>query len=74
MSTNVMILPAADPKAIRLVQIPQDMEEHEAFRSATGVIAEAQQGGSGTDWDSIADALEDHGFEVLDFVLGPELD
>ena len=74
MNSQLMILPARTPADIRLVRIPEDMEEHEAYRYATGVIAAAQESAPDTDWEDIADALEDHGFEVVSFLLGPELD
>ena len=32
MSDNLMILPAKEPANIRLIQIPDDFEQHEAFR------------------------------------------
>lgn len=74
MSGPLMILPASDPAAIRLVRIPEDFEEHEVFRYVTGLIARLEEENPGHDWDDIAAVLEDHGFEVVDFILGPSLD
>jgi len=71
---KLMVLPAKDPRAIRLVQIPDDFEEHEVFRHVTGLIAEVEESDPDYTWDDIAVVLEDHGFEIIDFVLGPELD
>jgi len=71
---NMMVLPARDHKAIRLVQIPDDFEEHEVYRCVTGLIAEVEQDTPNYTWDDIAAILEDHGFEIIDFILGPELD
>lgn len=68
-----MILPAKDTKDIRLLRIPDDFEEHETFRYVTGLIAKAEES-SDYDWDDILDLLEQKGFEVVEFILGPQLD
>ena len=74
MSETLMILPAANAADIRLVRVPDDIEAHEAFRHATGLIARVEEDNPDYDWDDIAAMLEDHGFEAIEFVLGPELD
>lgn len=74
MDNKLMILPARDSKAIRLVRIPDDFEEHEVFRHVVGLIAEVEQQIPNYNWEDIAATLEDHGFEPVDFVLGPGLD
>jgi hypothetical protein len=74
MPDTFMILPANDPGQIRLVRIPDDLEAHEAFRHVTGLIAQVEENHPGYTWDDIAAILEDHGFESVDFVLGPALD
>jgi len=74
MDNRLMILPARDPKAIRLLQIPDDYEKHEVFRHVVGLIAEVEEQNPNYGWDDIATMLEDHGFETVEFVLGPELD
>lgn len=74
MSDSLMILPAKDSNAIRLVRIPADFEEHEAFRHVTGLIASVEESNPNYKWDDIADVLEDHGFQPMDFLLGPALD
>ena len=68
-----MVLPAKDTKDIRLLRIPDDFEEHEAFRYVTGIIAKAEEN-SDYDWDDILDLLEQKGFEFVEFILGPQLD
>ena len=70
---KLMVLPAKDPKAIRLVQIPEDFEGQEVFRYVTGLIASVEEENPDYSWDDIAVLLEDRGFEILDFMLGPEL-
>ena len=70
---KLMVLPAKDPKAIRLVQIPEDFEGQEVFRYVTGLIAQVDEENPAYSWDDIAVLLEDRGFEILDFMLGPEL-
>jgi hypothetical protein len=43
MSDTLMILPASDASAIRLVRVPDDFESHEAFRHVTGLIASVEE-------------------------------
>lgn len=74
MSDRYMILPARDYKSIRLVRIPDDLETQAAFRSATGLIARAEQANPGCSPEDILAALEEQGFEAVDFVLGPVMD
>lgn len=73
MNSNLMVLPAKDPRSIRLIQIPEDFEEHEAYRYVTGLIAKAEENPD-YNWDEILDLLEERGFETIDFILGPSLD
>ena len=73
MNSNLMILPAKDPKDIRIVRIPADFEEHEVYRYVTGLIAKAEEQPDYS-WDDISDELEQKGFETVDFILGPHLD
>lgn len=73
MNKNLMILPAKDPKDIRLLRIPADFEEHEAYRYVTGLIAKVEED-SDYNWDDISDLLEQKGFEIIEFILGPQLD
>jgi len=68
-----MILPATEHENIRLIRIPDDFEEHEAYRYVTGLIAKAEEE-SDYDWDDILDLLEERGFEAVDFIIGPSLD
>lgn len=74
MSNRYMILPAHEHSAIRLVKIPEDFEEHEAFRHITGLIAQVEEENPDYGWDDIAAMLEDHDIEIVDYVLGPALD
>ncbi len=69
----LMILPAATHEKTRLVAVPDDMESHDAYRRVTGIIASVQEGNPDCTWDDMQDALEEHGFEVLEYMLGPEL-
>jgi len=73
MSNNLMVLPASEAANIRLIQIPDDFEQHEAYRYVTGLIAKAEENSDYT-WDDILDLLEERGFESVEFVLGPSLD
>lgn len=73
MSNNLMILPAYKAADIRLIQIPEDIEEHEAYRYVTGLIAKVEESAEYS-WEDVLDLLEERGFEAVDFTLGPSLD
>lgn len=73
MRSKLMILPATHAHAIQLVRVPDDFEEQEAYRHVTGVIARVEEDNADYDWDDIAAELEAHDFEIVDFLLGPEL-
>ncbi|MDT8453220.1 MAG: hypothetical protein RQ936_10845 [Gammaproteobacteria bacterium] len=73
MNSNLMILPANRVTNIRLIKIPDDIEEHEAYRYVTGLIAKVEENPEYS-WDDVLDLLEERGFEAVDFVLGPSLD
>ena len=73
MNDNLMILPANEAKDIRLIRVPDDFEEHEAYRYVTGLIAKIEED-SDYSWEDISELLEDRGFELVEFTLGPSLD
>ncbi len=73
MAAKLMILPSKDSKKIRLVKMPEDYEEHEVFRAATGAIARIEDNLPDYDWDDLMEELEDMGFEEMSFLLGPEV-
>lgn len=72
LNKKYMLLPARRPEDIKLLLIPDDYEEHEAFRTVTGLIAEIEEKYPDSDWEELADTLEDHGFIPQEFILGPE--
>lgn len=74
MSDALMILPSRDCTDIRLVRIPDEFEKHEVFRHVTALIASVEEDNPDYSWEEIAAVLEDHGFESVDFILGPALD
>ncbi|MCG8428588.1 MAG: hypothetical protein MI754_14640 [Chromatiales bacterium] len=74
MDCRIMVLPSRDPAKLRVVKIPADMEEQEVYRYTTGVIAAVEEADADYEWEDIEDALEQHGFETLEFVLGPTID
>jgi len=73
MNSKLMILPASEYSKIRLVQVPEDFEQQEAYRYVTGLIAKAEENPDYT-WEDISDLLEERGFEPVDFMLGPSLE
>lgn len=74
MNTDLMILPAADKSKIRLVRIPPDFQRQEVYRHVTGLIAQIEEQHPDHSWEDVLNVLEDHGFEAVDFQLGPSLD
>ena len=74
MADTLMLLPARDRAAIRLVRVPPDFEAHEAYRHVTGLIASIEEQDPDYTWDDIENVLDEHGFEPVDFILGPVLD
>ena len=74
MDNRFMVLPSRNSGAIRLVQIPDDIEAQEAYRHVTGVISSIEEALTDYDWDDIEDALEEHGYQQVQFILGPTLD
>ena len=73
MSKPLMILPSSDSNSIRLVRLPDDFESHEAFRHVTGIIAAVEEQQPDCSTEDILASLEDHGFEPVEFILGPAL-
>ncbi len=73
MGEKLLLLPSGEFGKIRLVKVPDDLDGHEAFRNATGVIASVEEGNSSYTMEDIEDALEAKGFQLVDYILGPEL-
>lgn len=74
MAERLMVLPSKDVSRIRLVTVPEDMSPHEAYRYVTGLVSEIERTGEDQWVEDVLDLLEDHGFEGMDFTLGPPLD
>jgi len=73
MATKLMILPSKDSENIRLLKMPDDYEEHEVYRAATGAIARIEDNLPDYEWEDLMEELEDMGFEEVSFLLGPEV-
>ncbi|VAX10387.1 hypothetical protein MNBD_GAMMA26-167 [hydrothermal vent metagenome] len=73
MSAKLILLPGRTLELTRLVKTPEHYDGHEAFRHTTGLIAGVEESNPDCTWDDIAEELEAHGFEVLDYILGPEI-
>jgi len=73
MKDKLMVLPSKDPNNIRIVKIPEDYEEHEVYRAATGAIARIEENVPDYNWEDLMEELEDMGFEEVSFLLGPEV-
>ncbi|UCE88327.1 MAG: hypothetical protein JSW10_08170 [Pseudomonadota bacterium] len=74
MSTRLMLLPCQDYEKSMLVETPDDLGEQEVFRMVTALVSEVQLSQTQYSREDISSALEDNGFTVMDFQIGPELD
>ena len=74
MIPKLMLLPCRNLQKPLLVNMPDDMEEHEAYRYATGLVASVQEHDKQFNLDDIVEKLEEKGFEIVDFTMGPPLD
>ena len=68
-----MLLPSKKIENSLLVALPEDIEPHAAFRCAVSIIAEAEDENPEMTRQEISLALEDHGFQVIDYIMGPEI-
>ncbi|MCF6354612.1 MAG: hypothetical protein L3J26_05830 [Candidatus Polarisedimenticolaceae bacterium] len=73
MPAKFIMLPGKTLEQTRLVKIPEHYDGHEAFRHTTGLIAGVEEENADYTWDDIAEVLEEQGFEVVDYIVGPEL-
>ncbi len=73
MAERLLLLPSGENGKIRLVKVPNDVDENEAFRHTTGIIASVEEAKPDHSLEDIEDALEEHGFQLVNFILGPEL-
>ncbi|MCU7929844.1 MAG: hypothetical protein KZQ90_03510 [Candidatus Thiodiazotropha sp. (ex Codakia rugifera)] len=74
MNDTLMVLPSSRYDEIRLVKVPNDLDRNEAYRFATGIIAQAEESNQNCRWEDIAEALEARGFEPIEALIGPALD
>jgi hypothetical protein len=74
MSCKVMVLPSQDVNKIGVIRIPDDFDEHTAFRNAVALVSAVQEENPDWNWDDISAELEENGFEPVEFIIGPELD
>lgn len=74
LTSDLMILPSSNKSHIRLVKIPPDFQQQEVYRRVTGLIAEVEEQNPEYAWEDVLAMLEDHGFEPVEFQLGPSLD
>ena len=69
-----MLLPSKAFENSLLVALPADVAPHAAYRCAVSIIAQVETESDSASQQEIVQALEEHGFIVVDYVLGPELD
>ena len=74
MDELLMILPSRDPEKIRVVRVPSDFEEHEAYRHVTALIARIEDENPDYGVDEVTEILADHGFTPVRAIKGPEID
>ncbi|MCW8935498.1 MAG: hypothetical protein OQK98_12305 [Gammaproteobacteria bacterium] len=73
MAAKLMILPSKDSSKIRLLKLPEDYQDQEVYRAATGAIGRVEDNLPGYEWEDLMEELEDMGFEEVSFLLGPEV-
>ncbi len=71
MPAKFMLLPGKNLEQSHLLKIPEHYDGMEAFRHTTGLIAGVEEENPDYTWDDIAEELEAHGFETVDFIVGP---
>lgn len=72
--SDLMILPSNDHNKIRLVRTPEDFECHECYRYVTGLIASVEEEDENFTIEDVEAILEEKGFEIVEFIMGPEID
>lgn len=70
---TLMLLPSKTVENSVLVALPDDVEPHAAYRCAVSIIATAEAAQNTATKQEITQALEDHGFTIMEYVVGPEL-
>ena len=74
MTDKLILLPGKDAQGSRILRMPEDMDSREVFRNITATVASLEQQGGGVTAQDIDDALEDAGFELVDYIVGPEIE
>ncbi|CAK0775746.1 conserved hypothetical protein [Gammaproteobacteria bacterium] len=75
MTARYMLLPSQDPDQSRLLMLPPDLEPLEAYRYATGIIAQLEEArGPSPTSDDVSEALEERGFQPVPLIWGPRID
>ena len=70
--SNLILFNGGDNQP-RLMQFPDDFEEHEVYRYVTGLISSVQEQEPDCSWEDIEEKLEEKGFVAIEFVQGPDL-
>lgn len=71
--SKIMVFPSDDFNAIKLMQVPDDFEEHEVYRHVTALISDIQEQSPDCSWEDVEERLQEHGFNTLNYILGPAL-
>lgn len=69
---NLMLFSGGDNQS-RLMQFPDDFEEHEVYRYVTALISSLQEQEPECSWEDVEEKLEEKGFKSIEFVQGPTL-
>lgn len=71
MSETFMLLPGRTPVEARVVRLPHDLEEQEAYRRVAGIMAELRRSNAGYSKEDLPEALAEHGFSPVELIVGP---
>ena len=69
MNRTLMLLPAGKKDDIRLLQIPDDYEDHEPYRQVTGLIAAVEEEKPEYECEDNESMHDDKVFVTLDLIL-----
>lgn len=73
MSETFMLLPGRTPAESRVVRLPHDLDEREAYRRVAGFLRALKETDPEHAAEDALEALAEHGFSPVELVVGPAL-
>ena len=69
-----MLLPGKTPAESRVLRLPHDLDEQEAYRQVTAIVAGLRAARHDHSMEDVLEALAEHGFTPVELVVGPAPD